>query len=301
MKFNLFILAAACLISIFLACSDDDPAGPSKSGSAAFNTSKMPVNLPNNPGGGYGNMALDELGNLLVPSQNGVRYRINKSSCTLEIAAANVGIAYGGPYDLMCCAYDPARDKIYVGAMPGNPSRIFSVDPDDGSSQLLVGLGNQGQICQLLIAPAGFGVYGGFLLVFTNSGLGTHMIAIDPDNLTRPFRQERAAISLPAGNVQYPSILCKSSRETIAVIMFQCKEWIGLLRYESLSRKIMLAFSGIFIVRFQHLLIPFLDPLTRLRKIDSLFERQLGLKIEPGVPRYLHLSDILAPASAAES
>jgi hypothetical protein len=181
MKVRFLLFSLALILMIVAACSDDDPVKPKSSGPAPFNVSQLPVTLPNTTYG-FGNMALDGSGNLLIPSQLGTIYRINKNNGNLEIAAANVSITDGGPYTLICCVYDAATDMIYAAAEVSNPSRIWRVDPSDGSSELLTDLGDQGYICQLLMAPAGYGAYGGWLLVFTNSGSGTDILAVNPAN-----------------------------------------------------------------------------------------------------------------------
>jgi hypothetical protein len=182
-KVKYLLLSLAFVSLVIAACGDDNPAAPPKSTASGFNTSQMPLTLPNTTVG-YGNLAVDGSGNILVPGENGTLYRIKKNTGRLEVVAANIGLSDGGPFDLMSCVYNPAVDRIYVSEVNYNPSRIYSVDPADGSSQLLVNLGNNGYICQLLMAPAGFGAHGGYLLAVTYGGAGSGIVAINPGNPT---------------------------------------------------------------------------------------------------------------------
>ena len=185
MKVKCLLLSLAFIALVFAACGDDPASPKKKSGPTPFNTSQMPIILPNTTYG-YGNMAVDGAGNLLVPCETGILYRVNKTTGAPEVVAANVGLSDGGPYDLMCCVYNPAASRIYAGIESGDPSRIYSINPSNGSSQLLVDLGDNGYICQLLMAPAGFGAFAGYLLVFTYQGGGSGIVAVNPGSPGSP-------------------------------------------------------------------------------------------------------------------
>ena len=181
MKLKLTLMCVACMALVLAACGDDNPVQPKKTASATFNTSQMPILVPNTTFGS-GNLALDGSNSLIFATQNGILYRISRTTGELSIAAANIGINEGGPYRLMSCVYDPVADRIYVGESSSNPTRIYSVNPATGAYQLLASLGDNGYPQQLLMAPAGFGAHAGYLLVFTYSGGGNGIVAVNPGN-----------------------------------------------------------------------------------------------------------------------
>jgi len=170
MKFRILLSLLATIVFVFAACSDDDPVAPVPTPPLSqFNTSNMPITTPGSTVQ-YGNMSTDGAGNLLFTpaGTSGVLFTVLRSSGVLRIVAANIGIGEGGPFPLMSSVYDPTTGLIYVGTTQA-PTRIYAVDPADGSHSLLIDLGSVGTANDLLIAPAGFGAYGGHLIICTYS------------------------------------------------------------------------------------------------------------------------------------
>ena len=82
------------------------------------------------------------------------------------------------------------------------------------------------------------------------------LIPVYPDHRIRRLRQECAAVSLPAANIQDPLALRKTGREEITMVVFQGKKRIGLMRDESFSCEYRFAL-GIFFVSRRHSPCPF--------------------------------------------
>jgi hypothetical protein len=148
MKLKLFVTFVTFAAMLIVGCGDDNPAAPPKSTGPTFNTSQMPIKVPNTTAGSAG-LALDGANNLICATFNGVLYSVSKTTGQLSIKAANIGITEGGPFRMMSCVYDPVADRYYTGDIS---SRIFTVNPTTGDSQLLVNLGSMGVVEQLLKA-----------------------------------------------------------------------------------------------------------------------------------------------------
>ena len=58
MKVRVILSLLAVVVFVFAACSDDDPVAPLPSPPSQFNTSNMPITVPNTPGN-YANMSTD--------------------------------------------------------------------------------------------------------------------------------------------------------------------------------------------------------------------------------------------------
>ena len=180
MRIRLLLFSLALVALFIAACSDNDPVAPKTNGGAVpFNTSQMPLTVPNTIVG-YSNLGTGPGGNLLVPGMSGELYMIDKTDGTIGLFASYIGAAQGGPYDQMCCAYDAAAGRIYTAAVLSNPSRIWYVETSDSSVHLMADLGDNGYITQLLMVPAGFGAYANQLLVFTYAGGGAGIVAVNP-------------------------------------------------------------------------------------------------------------------------
>lgn len=156
-RLRLFAVVSILAI-IFAACGDDDPAAPvggGGGGAKAFNTSQMPDTIPGVTIAS-GNISFDPSGNLFLADQFGTLHRFARSTGDRTLVAANIN----GGNRLLCVVFDPGTGLFYTGGTAGN---ICSVDPSDGSSQQIINaIGDANQ--QLLIAPAGFGSFGGALL-----------------------------------------------------------------------------------------------------------------------------------------
>lgn len=175
MKARAVLLLLTVALFAFAACgSDDNPAAPATKPPSQFNTSNMPITIPGSTVQ-FGNMSTDGSGNLLItPGYNGgTLFTVSRSTGQLRIVATNIG-----SMDLMSSVYDPDSNVTYVGTR-GNPVQIYTVNMVDGTSSLLVDLGSLETANDLLIAPAGFGAYGGHLLVCTRSG---GVVAVDLAN-----------------------------------------------------------------------------------------------------------------------
>lgn len=183
MKVRFILSLLAVTVLVFAACSDDDdPVAPPPVPLSQFNTSNMPLTVPGTFAN-YGNMAADDNGNLLLSiggGPNGHLYEVSRDTGQLRILTTDIGAAEGGPYQTRSVVYDSDADLIYVGSASAAPARVWAVDPTDGSHSLLIDLGNIGSPCALLIAPAGFGSFGGHLLVCMMNGQGIH--AVDLSN-----------------------------------------------------------------------------------------------------------------------
>lgn len=185
MRTRLLLFSLALVALLIAACGDDDPVAPKTVVTVPFNTSQMPLTVPNTTSG-YGNLGTGPGGNLLVPGMNGELYMISKTDGTIGLFADGIGAAQGGPFNLMCCAYDAAAGRIYVAAELSNPSQIWYVETSDSSVHLLANLGDNGYITQLLMVPAGFGAYANQLLVCSYYGSGAGIVAVNPNTPGAP-------------------------------------------------------------------------------------------------------------------
>jgi len=198
MKVRFTLLCLALAVVVFAACSDDDPVAPVPTPPLSqFNTSNMPLTIPSTFGN-YGNMAADADKNLLAVAGSGppgFLYTVSRTTGELRIMAIDIGAADGGPYNFRSVTYDSNAELAYV-ATQSSPVRIFAVDPVDGSHSQLVNLGNIGSPCELLIAPAGFGSFGGHLLVCLMVGDGIHAV-----DLANPVSSTQVAVGEFNGGV----------------------------------------------------------------------------------------------------
>jgi DNA-binding beta-propeller fold protein YncE len=157
-----------CLIAIFLllpflygGCGGD---GGSKL--EPFNTSCFPLEIPGTDGG-WCNFAFDADGNLILPDNvTNEILSVDRLSCVLSTLAT---VSAGG--QLYSIVYHPGMDTIYVGDDAWN---IYAVNPSSGASTLFVNLGNYPNA--LVVAPEGYGPFGGQLLAATTAGV---LVAVD--------------------------------------------------------------------------------------------------------------------------
>ena len=179
MKVSLARLAALSILVIsWSACGDDDPTAPTggSGGSKPFNTSNMPLSVPTTINGS-GNLNFDASGNIIVATGGGNVYSVSRS--TGEIATVANTVAGGAR--LMCCVFDKNANRIYA-CTDANPTSIYTINPSNGASTLLVSLpGGYGQ--QMNFVPTAFGAHAGELLVQTYSN---GLYAIDPSSPGSP-------------------------------------------------------------------------------------------------------------------
>ncbi len=124
-----------------------------------FNTSCLPLAFAGSTGS-FGSFTFDGDGNLLFPMSNLDEIRsLARDSCTVTTVAAPVA---GAP-DLLGIVYHDGW--IYVGH---TNSDIHRINPETGAGSVLSTVGSA--VTGLGIAPAGFGDYGGQLIVATYSG-----------------------------------------------------------------------------------------------------------------------------------
>lgn len=106
-------------------------------------------------------------GDLLFTSYDTDDIRVlNRKTCTLTTLASNVSGS-----ELLGITYDPSHNMIYVGSTDNN---IYAVDPTDGSSSVLTAVVANAN--GLVIAPTGYGSYGGQLIAALDNG---QIFAID--------------------------------------------------------------------------------------------------------------------------
>jgi len=131
-----------------------------------FNTSCFPLDIPSTDGG-WCNIAFDGDGNLLIPNNNTNEVlSVDRITCILSTLAT---VPTGG--SLYSIVYHPDMDEIFVGDTAGN---IYAVNPSSGASTLLVNVSDF--VNALVVAPEGYGSFGGQLLVATYSGA---LVAVD--------------------------------------------------------------------------------------------------------------------------
>ena len=127
---------------------------------------------------GAGNLSFGPAGNLLIGSWEGVLYQVSRATGEISTLAIT-----GDPEALNNSVYDSSAGRIYVGtAFFLNTNKIYSVDPTNGESSVLIDVSGFGYTQQLLLAPAGFGSFGGKLLMLTYGVATSGLHAIDPEN-----------------------------------------------------------------------------------------------------------------------
>jgi len=129
-----------------------------------FNTSCLPLAVPNTISG-IASFSSYLFNNMLISSYSTDQVLIlNRRTCTLETLASNVSGHF-----LLGITYDHTLGLIFVGATDNNSSHtIYSIDPSDGSSNLVATVAKQPN--GLTLAPAGFGAYAGQLIVGLANG-----------------------------------------------------------------------------------------------------------------------------------
>jgi len=109
----------------------------------------------------YGDLYLNYDGDLLIPELDSqVVHLMNHASCAIRTMAT-----ISGQY-LISVVEDKFGGRVYAGSTQSN---VYSINPTDGSSSLLASVG-AGFINSIVRAPAGYGSYGGQLIIATTSG-----------------------------------------------------------------------------------------------------------------------------------
>lgn len=155
-----FLLAGVMMLG---ACNGKDADSvvffPGWSEWSEFNTSCLPL-VVTAEGGAYSNFAFDGDGNLLFPVPEADEIRLlTRDSCTVTTVAAPVA---GAPFFLGILYHD---GWIYAGH---TNSDIHRINPETGAGTVLASVAST--VNGLGIAPAGFGDYGGQLIVATHAG-----------------------------------------------------------------------------------------------------------------------------------
>lgn len=162
------VLAILAMVFMLAACGAGNGAPPPDPASewGAFNTSNLPY-TESTGNGAYGAFAFDGDGNLLfVPNRYGAIWVMNRSTGVVSTVATGIdsgndllGLVYSGGY-------------IYVGSQSGN---IFKVNESTGAVTTFVSPDGS-TVNGMVIAPSGFGSYGGQIIAVTYSG---NIYAID--------------------------------------------------------------------------------------------------------------------------
>jgi len=162
------VTALAVFILILLACSDDDPTTPAAPQPTlkAFNVGELPDTIPGTTVS-YGNIAFDGDGNLLLTDENNRLLRYTRDTASLETIATDLGGEW-----CMCVVWDEARQRYYVGTR----DEIRGVLPGGATGQLESGVS---YVQQLLIAPPGYGSWGGRLICLAENPEGIWAYHID--------------------------------------------------------------------------------------------------------------------------
>jgi sugar lactone lactonase YvrE len=126
----------------------------------------FPIPVPGSSGG-YGDLDLDNNGDLLVVVTNPTRAIVRVSHVTGAQTTVATGIGTAGT--LLGIAYRAANDMIYTSS----ESQIFAVTPTGTVTPFATVSGFNA----IAIAPASFGSFGGFLIGATQSG---SVVAVNP-------------------------------------------------------------------------------------------------------------------------
>ena len=133
----------------------------------AFDPAFFPIAVPGTIAG-WGNAAFDSNGDLKV---------VGGSSADITTVARSDGsltaLTVAGQVGDLLSIVDPGAGVLYVGTT--GTSNIYSVDPTTGVATLLINVGGS-DVTGLVVAPAGYGAFGGQLIVSTQNG---SIIAVD--------------------------------------------------------------------------------------------------------------------------
>ena len=135
--------------------------GKNPFGQAAFSANCFPFSLTNS----FGNIVFNYDGDLLIANSTDSIQLLNHISCnvtTLVIDSAE---------NFRAVVEDKIRNRVYAGSGSNN---IFEIDPANDTSSLLANVG--AFINSIVLAPPGYGSYGGQLIVGTSNG---DILAID--------------------------------------------------------------------------------------------------------------------------
>lgn len=136
-----------------------------------FDPAFFPIAVPGTTGG-WGNAAFDSSGDLMV---------IGGGSADITTVARSDGsltvLTVAGHAGNLLSIVDPGTGVLYVGTDTGD---IYSVDPTTGVATLVVNIAGA-EINGLVVAPVGYGAFGGQLIAATQSG---GVVAIDPTGPT---------------------------------------------------------------------------------------------------------------------
>jgi len=133
----------------------------------AFDPAFFPIAVPGTTAG-WGNASFDSSGDLMVVGGHSADITTvarSDGSLTALTAAGQVG-------DLLSIV-DPGAGLLYVGTT--GTSNIYSVDPTTGVATLLINVGGS-DVTGLVVAPPGYGAFGGQLIASTQNG---SIIAVD--------------------------------------------------------------------------------------------------------------------------
>jgi len=120
----------------------------------------------------FSDIAFDYDGNLLLPEYSSNTIRVmNPVSCAVTTMATISG------QSLITVVEDKLRNRVYSGSSSGE---IYEINPDTGSSTLLVDLGTT-YVNSLVRAPVGYGSYGRQLIAATSAG---DIVAIDQSQVS---------------------------------------------------------------------------------------------------------------------
>jgi hypothetical protein len=134
---------------------------------ANWPTTLFPIPIPNTTNG-FGDLALDNNGDLLVAGSSPTRslVRVSRVNGAQTTVATNVGTG-----TLLGVAYRAANDMIYAST----DSQILAVTQAGVVTQLATG----SSLNAIAIAPPSFGSFGGFIIAVTQAGL---VLAVNPAN-----------------------------------------------------------------------------------------------------------------------
>jgi sugar lactone lactonase YvrE len=121
----------------------------------------------------FGNAAFDSNGDLIVVGGDSVDVTTVARSDGSLTALTLIGTA-----GQLISIVDPDTGVLYVGSNLGD---IYSVDPTTGVATLVVNIGSS--VNGLVVAPAGYGAFGGQLIAATLGG-GGGVVAVDPTGPT---------------------------------------------------------------------------------------------------------------------
>jgi len=163
---TLSVLVIALGTMMMSGCGNDSTVAPGPAPLAAFNLAAFPVSLTGAAGNGYGNIALDRNGDLLV-----VGGGVNNLWTIARADGALTVVALTGVAGTVVSVADNGT-AVYIGDSLGN---VYTADTATGACTLLVAAGAL-DIQGLAVAPASFGAFAGQLIAADRSG---NVLAID--------------------------------------------------------------------------------------------------------------------------